>query len=490
MNHAIQGLKPAHLWNYFAQLAAIPHRSKEEQKLAAWIIQTAREKGFVARTDSVSNIVVEIPATPGYEKAPTVILQGHIDMVCEKNEDTVHDFATDPIELVREDDWITANGTTLGADNGIGVAAALAFMDEKNVVHGPLELLCTIDEETGMTGAFNLQPDFLKGRYMLNLDSEEDGALYVGCAGGADIKCFFDVSLADAPAGATSVAMSVKGLRGGHSGLNIIENRANALRIMARILKTFITEGVSFGIIDIEGGSARNAIPREINARLAVLPAHLDKARALAEQSFAAARTEYGKRDTDMHMLFDPKGPATDKVWSVQTITNVVDAMLTLPTGVLTMSQDLPNLVESSCNLATINVRDGKVFLWLSARSSVQPVIAEIQETAQIIGKRCGATVELGDGYPAWQPDMDSPLLQNAVEVFERLYGAEPQIKAIHAGLECGIIGEKFEGIKMISMGPEIHGAHSPDERVLIPTVEKFWALLSGLLTDIAEKGK
>ena len=488
MSDAIKGLSPAHLWNYFAGICAIPHRSKNEERLAKWLVDTAIAKGFETKTDEVGNIVVKIPATPGYEKAPGVVLQGHIDMVCEKNADKAHDFEKDPIELVREGDWITANGTTLGADNGIGVAAALAFMDDKEAVHGPLELLCTIDEETGMTGAFNLQPNFLEGQYMLNLDSEEDGALYVGCAGGADIKCYFDVTKEAAPTDAQSVTFEVKGLRGGHSGLNIIENRANALRIMARMLKEFITEGIEFSIVDIAGGSARNAIPREIKATLAIGGAHLDKAKTLAEQRFAAAKTEYGKRDVDMNMVFLPQAAYTGQVWSKKLLVDTVDAMLSLPTGALTMSQDLPDLVESSCNLATINVQNDQVFIWLSARSSVQPVIAEIQETARIIGERCGAKVELGDGYPAWQPDMDSPLLKTAINVFTDLYGKEPLIKAIHAGLECGIIGEKFEGIKMISMGPEIHGAHSPDERVLIPTVEKFWDLLTGVLERITKE--
>ncbi len=490
MSEAINGLQPQHLWAYFAGMSAVPRRSKQEEKIAKWLLDTAQSKGFETKTDEVGNIVVKVPATPGYENAPTVVLQGHIDMVCEKNADKVHDFTTDPIELLREGDWITANGTTLGADNGIGVAAALAFMDEKRAIHPPLELLCTIDEETGMTGAFNLKSDFLEGRYMINLDSEEDGALYVGCAGGADIKLFFDIAKAPVPAASRLVEFEVKGLRGGHSGLNIIENRANALRIMARILKAFDQEGILFSVVSMKGGSARNAIPREIAAQLAMTPEAYEKGKLLVESIFSEAKREYGKRDVDMVAHFKMCDKSVTEGWSRTTMRNVLDTMLTVPTGALTLSQDLPDLVESSCNLATIDVRDNQIFIWLSARSSVQPVIAQIQQTAQIIGERCGAKVELGDAYPAWQPDMDSPLLKTAISVFEEMFGKKPAVKAIHAGLECGIIGEKFEGIKTISMGPEIHGAHSPDERVLIPTVERFWTLLTGLLEKLAKEHK
>jgi dipeptidase D len=490
MSEAIQGLEPKHLWNYFAGICAIPHRSKEEEQLAQWIIETAAKKGFATRTDEVGNIVIDIPATAGYENSPVVILQGHIDMVCEKNSETVHDFAKDPIRLVKDGDWITADGTTLGADNGVGVAAGMAFMEKTDIIHGPLEILCTIDEETGMTGAFGLKSDFLKGRMLLNLDSEEDGAIYVGCAGGADVKLFFDISTAPVPALSQNVTMCIKGLRGGHSGLNIIENRANALRIFARLLKTLNGAGVNYSIVSIQGGSARNAIPREITGTLAMIPSEFEKAEDILKGRFDKIKTEYAKRDTDMELEFVLNSDKVATAWSENTSNNVIDTMLTVPTGVLTMSQDLPNLVESSCNLATIQSDNNEVFMWLSARSSVGAVIPEIQETIAIIGQKCGAKVELGGGYPAWQPDMDSTLLKTTIAVFEELYGKKPDIKAIHAGLECGLIGEKFDGIKMISMGPEIHGAHSPDEKILIPTVIKFWDLLAGTLTKIAKDGK
>ncbi len=486
MSDPISQLEPRHVWKYFTQMTAIPHKSKNEAEIGRWIQQVGRDHGLTVRTDDVGNVVLVVPATPGHEQAPIVILQGHMDMVCEQNNDSTHDFAKDPLKLRLVDEWLMATGTTLGADNGVGLAAALAVLDDPDVVHGPLEILATMDEETGMTGAFNLKTEFLQGRMMLNLDSEEDGAIYVGCAGGADVKAFFDAKTEAAPAGSVRLDVGIGGLRGGHSGLNIIENRANALRMLARLLKDLQKQGVAFTLTDLSGGSAHNAIPREATAGLVLSEAAAPRAKELIEKRFTAMRAEYGKRETRMSLISNDHGPFVGSTLSPALAAELIDFMLLVPNGALTMSQDLPNLVESSCNLATVKTADGKIIAHLSCRSSVQPVIPEIQETIAIAAARVGARAELGAGYPAWQPDMDSPLLAAAKGVFEGVFGRTPEIKAIHAGLECGIIGEKFPGIKMISFGPEIHGAHSPEEKVHVPSVGRFYQALRGILKQLA----
>lgn len=486
MSSAITGLNPGNLWKYFAGMCAIPHQSKNETAIREWLIGLGKERNYEVRTDEVGNVCIAIPATPGYENAPTVVLQGHMDMVCEKNNDTVHDFAKDPIVLVRDGDWIKAKGTTLGADNGIGLAAGLAFLDEKDAVHGPLEILATVDEETGLTGAFNLSPELMTGKYLLNLDSEEDGALYVGCAGGADVKINFNVTTAPVRATDKIIDITIKGLMGGHSGLNINENRGNALRILARMLKNLQRQGSEFYLVNIEGGSAHNAIPREATARIAVANENAEKAMQTLKAKWENVKFEYAKREKNMTVNIDYTNTMIPTAFTRTLTDGIIDVMLMVPNGVLTMSQDIPGLVESSSNLATVKTKDKVLTVHISTRSSVGSVIPEIQETAYIAGIRCGANVEIGQGYPAWQPDMDSPLLKAGIAVFKELFGKEPAIKAIHAGLECGVIGEKYPGMKMLSFGPEIHGAHSPDECVSISTVERFWDYLKALLAAAA----
>jgi dipeptidase D len=484
MSEAIKGLKPELLWKYFAEMCAIPHKSKHEAQMIEYLKGLGAKYNYETKVDEVGTVLIKIPATKGYEDSPIVVIQGHMDMVCEQNEGTNHDFLTDPIKLVREGDWISADGTTLGADNGIGVAAGLAFLEDTDTVHGPLEILSTVDEETGLTGAFALKPDFLEGKILLNLDSEEDGALYVGCAGGADVKMFYDIVEAPVPAGQNILKINIKGLRGGHSGLNIIENRANALRILARLLKSVDSPYV---LSQIDGGSAHNAIPRESEASIIVAKEDVDKVKNSITKSFDNIKIEYGKRDKGMVVEFDLVENKAANAFSRDLTERLIDSLLLVPNGLLTLSQDLPNLVESSCNLATVKLKENQIAVQLSCRSSVDSVIPEIQGSCQIAGERLGAKVELGGGYPGWQPDMDSPLLAKSKKVFKELFGKEPLIKAIHAGLECGVIGKKYPGMTMISFGPEIHGAHSPDEKILIPTVERFWDLLKGLLTQIAK---
>ncbi len=486
MSETILQMEPRNLWKYFTRMTEIPHKSKNEAAIGQWLQSVGREHGLEVVADAVGNVLIRVPATPGHENAPVVVLQGHMDMVCEQNRDSTHDFSRDPLKLRIDGEWLAATGTTLGADNGVGLAAALAVLDDSGTVHGPLEILATVDEETGMTGAFHLQPDFLRGRIMLNLDSEEDGAIYVGCAGGADVKAFFDIAQQPVPAGSVVVEVGIGGLRGGHSGLNIIENRANALRMLARVLKDLEKQGISWTLADLGGGSAHNAIPREAVARVVIAASDFERMRERVNARFDAMRAEYGKREKGMKLSCSQPGVFSGPAWSPAVARAIVDFMLLVPNGTLTMSQDLPNLVESSCNLATVKVDQGKAIVHLSCRSSVQPVIPEIQETIAIAAARCGAQAELGEGYPAWQPDMDSPLLAKAKKVFTEVFGKVPDIKAIHAGLECGIIGQKYPGMQMVSFGPEIHGAHSPEEKVHIPSVQRFYRALAGILRELA----
>lgn len=486
MKDTILNMEPKNLWKYFTRMTEIPHKSKNETAIGKWLQDVGREHNAQVVTDAVGNVLLRVPATPGHENAPVVVLQGHMDMVCEQNRDSTHDFSKDPLQLRVDGEWLAATGTTLGADNGVGLSAALALLDDPKAVHGPLEILATVDEETGMTGAFHLQPEFVRGRIMLNLDSEEDGAIYVGCAGGADVKAFFDISMQAASMGSVVVEVSIGGLRGGHSGLNIIENRANALRMLARVLKDLEKQGISWTLADMGGGSAHNAIPRETVAKVVISANDFERVQARVHERFQAMRAEYGKREKGMTLSCSQPEAFAGAVWSSSVAHAIVDFMLLVPNGTLTMSQDLPNLVESSCNLATVKVEQGRAIVHLSCRSSVQPVIPEIQETIAIAAMRCGAQVELGEGYPAWQPDMDSPLLATAQKVFTDVFGKVPDIKAIHAGLECGIIGQKYPGMQMISFGPEIHGAHSPEEKVHIPSVQRFYRALCGVLREFA----
>ncbi len=485
MSNVLEGLEPKLVWKYFEELSGVPRPSKHEEEVREYLISTAAKFGYEAKTDEAGNVVIKIPATPGYENAPVVVLQGHMDMVPEKSPDTEHDFLKDPIPLKIDGDWVTsAKATTLGADNGIGVAAGLAFLEDKDAVHGPLEILVTVDEETGLNGAFSLEPGFVEGRLLLNLDSEEDGAIYVGCAGGGEVTAYYDIKTAPVRPTDRTYKITVEGLRGGHSGLNIIENRANALRILARLLKFMEKEGYQYVLMDLAGGSAHNAIPREAHATVVVSNADDALAEKLGDR-FRITRKEYGKRERNMTLVVEQVS-TPPVAWSKDMTRNLVDLMLTVPNGVLSMSQDLPNLVESSANLAVVKTDGDRLEVEVSMRSSVDPVIEEIQESTAIIAERCGAEPKVWGNYPGWQPDMDSPLLKGAIEVFREKFGTEPKVKAIHAGLETGVIAERYPGMKSISFGPEIHGAHSPTEKVQISSVQKFWEFLKTLLEDIA----
>ncbi len=482
MSEAIAGLEPKLVWEIFAGIAAVPRPSKHEEKIIAHLDTLAKNRGFVVDQDLTGNLVIRVPATPGYESAPVVVMQGHVDMVCEKNSDVEFDFLNDGIKLRRDGDWLRGTGTTLGADNGLGVAMALAAAMDPSVVHGPLEILLTVDEETGLTGAMYLANDLITGRILLNLDSEETGIVYMGCAGGAGVSAHLPLRWTDAKDTHVGARLVVRGLRGGHSGGNIHENRANAVKILARTLKALSPHHIH--IADMQGGDKHNAIPREAFAVMSLPQKAFEKAAATVAECHAAMAREF-PRDPDFVLeLVAADKPA--RVLDADTQTAALAMLLGFPNGVLAMSQDLPNLVETSTNLASIRIEGDALAAHNSPRSSNATAIRGVIEQIDAVARLAGAVTEVRDPYPGWQPNPDSRILRLVETVHEEVFGTKPERKAIHAGLECGIIGEKFPGMDMVSFGPDIQGAHSPDERAYIPAVAVSWKLLAAVLEAIA----
>ncbi len=485
MSSTIEGLEPKRLWEYFAELSTIPRGSKNEAKAAAYIVGAARKIGLEVHQDSSGNVVVRKPATPGREHAPMVALQGHIDMVCEKNKEKVHNFEKDPIVLRRDGNFLTADGTTLGADNGIGVCAALALMEEQSVPHGPLEFLFTIDEETGLTGANNLKGDFVRSRILLNLDSEEEGTLYVGCSGGADSIGTLPVEYEAMPAQSVTMNLKIGGLRGGHSGLEINTGRGNAIKLLNRALYLLIDMGVR--LASIEGGNKRNAIPRETEAIIVVPKKFVDEVKKVVASCDALFKTEYATVDGGVALtVSEMKGKKVRVIKKAQQ-KKLINLIYALPHGVVAMSPDIPGLVETSTNLATIATTRKDIVVATSQRSSVESEKKDILQMVHSTFVLSGAEVEHGDGYPGWKPNMNSAILKIAKDTYREKYGKLPEVKAIHAGLECGIIGEKFTGMDMISFGPTLEMVHSPEERVHIDTVKTFWEYLTVILGRVSQ---
>ncbi|MBN2415643.1 aminoacyl-histidine dipeptidase [bacterium] len=481
MASEITKLKPALLWKYFDRICAIPHGSKDEKRIGEFLLNTAKEHNCRARQDDAGNVVIEVPATPGHENAPIVVLQGHMDMVCEKNSDTVHDFSKDPVTPVIEGDWVTADGTTLGADNGIGLAAGLAFLEDNQHPHGPLELLCTVDEETGLNGAMALQPGFVKGKILLNLDSEEEGCFSIGCAGGGDTQVTLPLKRKAAAAG-TSYTIKLSGFRGGHSGIDINTGRGNAVRLLARILRDLDTP---FSLSAISGGTKHNAIPREAFAAVTVDDDSCDAFRKEMQQRFEEVRFEYKAVEKDAALsLTEAKSefPCLEPV-SRDLLLNLLTA---IPHGVQAMNMEMKGLVETSTNMAITTTMAGKATIYSSTRSSIPSALEAVRRTIGACAALAGASVEYMVGYPAWTPNLDSPLLTTVKAAYKRLSGKDPDVIAIHAGLECGIIGEKYPGMDMISIGPDLQNPHSPDERVGISSVGRFWELVTEVLKDLA----
>lgn len=484
MSESMQGVKPEKVWTYFAEIAKIPRCSKNEAKMTEYVLKTAKKLGLTAKSDEAGNVVVRKPASAGHENVRSVCLQGHLDMVCEKNKDKVHDFSKDPIELVRKGNVLMANGTTLGADNGIAVATSLAIMEDKSLEHGPMEFLFTTDEETGLNGANSLAPGFVESRTLLNLDSEEEGALYVGCSGGRDTIGSWEIDSDDAPSGAVTAMVHVTGLKGGHSGLEIHQGRGNAIKIMARVLMQLTGVGARMAAID--GGNKRNAIPRECDARVVVPRKKWDEAVAVVEKMNGIIKAELATVDPGLAITVEELKGRKGKVFKKALQKKLLRALIGLPHGVVKMSPDIPDLVETSTNVGVIGTARKHVVVQTSQRSSVESEIEEICETVGSILELGGAAVEYSDGYPGWKPDLDSEILKTAKTTHVQLYGKEPHVKAIHAGLECGIIGAQYPGMDMVSMGPTLEAVHSPDEKVYIDSVERFWDYLLAILKNVA----
>jgi len=440
------------------------------------------------KEDECGNIVMQIPPKPGFEKSPTVILQSHVDMVCEKNKNTEHDFLNDPIVLVRDGEWIKAEGTTLGADNGIGAAAALAIATDDDFDHGPIELLFTVDEETGLTGANNLKKGFVTGNILLNLDTEEDGAFYVGCAGGMDTAGEYRIEYDKIPGGYQPFVIAISGLLGGHSGINIADGRANAIKLLAILLNRLSPLDPKIGFIS--GGSKRNAIPREAEAVVFINEASESKAREIINEYSLESLIEFSKTEKNSKITFEKKDssdPEISRVYSDSFSEKIVNVLLAMPHGVVSMSREIPGLVETSTNLATVVTEDDELKIGTSQRSSIESSKRNIASQVRAVFELSSAETKVGDGYPGWQPDMDSKVLKISKKVFSDLFSRDAEIKAVHAGLECGILAAKYPGMDMVSFGPTIEGAHSPDERVKIPDVEKFYRLLKSIIAELAK---
>jgi dipeptidase D len=480
MSGALDGLKPETVWKYFGAISRIPRGSKNEAAVAAYVLETARKLGCEAVEDGVMNVLARKPASPGREGVKSVCLQGHLDMVCEKNADKQHDFLVDPLELVRKGDVLMANGTTLGADNGIAVATMLALLEEKGLEHGPIECLFTIDEETGLTGAGSLTPDFVRSRTLINLDSEEEGALYVGCAGGRDSVGVFPAATEAVSGKMVSADVIVKGLKGGHSGLDIDKGRGNALKILVRALLAL--DALNGRIASIEGGNKRNAIPREARARIFLSTGKVRKAQEAIATLREAVKAENARVDPDVDVSLAVGSSREGMVLKRLLGKKILRTIAALPHGVIKMSPDIPGLVETSTNVAVVRTSDDAVRIETSQRSSVASEIEEIVESVKSVFVLAGTEIEAGKGYPGWKPNMDSAVLATAKKVHAALFGKEPHVKAVHAGLECGIIGEKFPGMDMVSLGPTLEAVHSPEEKIFIPTVDRFWKYLLEIL--------
>ena len=483
MTNAIDGLKPELFWKYFAEIARIPRPSKHEERIARFVLDTAKTLGLDATQDGCGNIVVRKPASPGREQVASICLQAHLDMVCEKNAAKVHDFLKDPIELVRKGDVITANGTTLGADNGVGVATNLAIMADRSLVHGPLELLFTVDEETGLTGAQKLDPALVASRTLLNLDSEEEGVLFVGCAGGRDTVGRCQVKHESAPLNSSPCCLSVKGLRGGHSGMDIDKGLGNAIKLLNRAVVKLSAIGARISTID--GGKMRNAIPRECSALLFIPREKMSRAEELVSELNTTFRAEFASVEPGLAVsMTKHEGNVNPRVLDRALQERLCRTISALPHGVLHMSAAIPGLVETSTNLAAITVTDNDITLVTSQRSSVASRLTEAVETVEAVFELGGASTEGSDGYPGWQPNLSSPVLKLAQECNRSLYGRDAEVKAIHAGLECGIIGERLPGMDMISFGPTLESVHSPDEKIHIDSVARFWDFLMAILSS------
>ena len=478
----LQELEPKVIWNHFHEITQIPRPSAKEQKAREWVLAKAKRKGLEVVEDKVGNIVIRKPAYKGREGAPTVVLQGHLDMVCEKNESVQHDFDKDPIKVVRRGEWLYADGTTLGADNGVGVASALAVMESDDIKHGPLEFVFTIDEERGLTGASEFPPGVLKAKYFLNLDGEEKGTLCIGCSGGVNTTARRKVAL-QTPKQNTAYRIKVSGLKGGHSGVDIHLGRGNAIRVLGGMVQR-VVEKCGAEVADLKGGSARNVIPREASAVVVMDSAKENELQELVKQFEAETKTDLGSFDPGVQITAE-KTEKPARVIEKKDADAVVALLVAIPHGVLAMSPDVTGLVQNSTNLATVAVNGDQVEVGSSQRSAIEASKMAAARQVATACKLAGFEVEHVGSYPGWKPEPNSEIVQKCKEAFQEVFGAETRLVAMHAGLECGVIGEKYPGMQLISFGPQIESPHSPNERVEIPSVAEFWKYLKAVLEKL-----
>lgn len=480
----LQSLSPQPLWDNFEDICQVPRPSKKEEKILRFLLDFAEKNGLKASQDEIGNILIKKPASPGRENDQAVILQSHVDMVCEKNSETQHNFETDAIKPFVDADWVKAEGTTLGSDDGIGVAAQMAILTAKDLSHGPIECLFTVDEETGLSGAFALQPGFLSGHTLLNLDSEDEGELFIGCAGGIDSVGTLNYTPESLPVASFAIKLEVKGLQGGHSGDDINKNRGNANKILNRFLMSADSK-FDMHLADFSGGNLRNAIAREASA-VVVVP-HSQKEKLVVEWNVFSSEIEFEYERSEPKLRLHHQSVDLPKfIIDSDTKDRLLKLIAACPHGVLEMSSRMVGMVETSTNLASIKFKgDHEIILTTSQRSEIDGRKYMAAEMVEAVMKLAGAVVHHSDGYPGWTPNPESAVAKIAVDSYLRLFGTAPAVKSIHAGLECGLFLEKYPNLDMVSFGPTILGAHSPDERINIETVNKFWKLLVDVLENI-----
>lgn len=486
MSKEICNLQPSGLWKNFYDLTQIPRPSKHEEKVRDFVVAFGKKLGLETIVDETGNVIIRKPATPGMEKLKGVILQGHLDMVPQKNTGVAHDFEKDPIDAWIDGEWVKARNTTLGADNGMGVAAAMSILEAKDIPHGPVEALFTIDEETGMTGAFGLKPGLLKGDILINMDSEDEGELYIGCAGGTNANVVMKYRETPVPAGMEAIKISVTGLKGGHSGVDIHLGRGNSNKIAARLL---FEASEQFGLMlaDFDGGSLRNAIPREAFLTVLVPAGKKNDFISYVASLETIVRKELSAVEPDLKIELAPvQAPAF--VFDPDGQKNLIRALYGCPNGVIRMSNEMHGLVETSINMALVKTGKEEVRIQCLLRSSVDSAKTDLEHMVQCVFEACGASVMFDGQYPGWKPNPESAILKTMLQVYENHFGKVPEIRAIHAGLECGILGGAYPHWDMISFGPTIRFPHSPDEKVNIATVQKFWDFLLETLKNIPVK--
>ncbi len=486
MNKEIHQLQPERLWHYFLEICTIPRPSKKEEKIATYISEFAAKHNLKCLIDEAGNVLVSKPATPGFENRRCTILQSHLDMVCEKNSDIQHDFDKDPILPWIDGNWVKAKGTTLGADDGIGIAAALAILEATDIPHGPLEALFTMDEETGLTGAFALKPGQLQGRILINLDSEDEGQLFIGCAGGKDTVATMPLETDEVPSGHIAYKVSLTGLKGGHSGDDINKGLGNAVKLMNRFLWN-ASETFEIALADFNAGNLRNALAREAFAVFTVPKENEASLLAYVTAFYSEIKSELQVTEPDLAFVIQ-QSKMPEHVLNSALQADLLDALYACPHGVIAMSREIPNFVETSTNLASVKFIDKKIVITTSQRSSVESSKKDVADMVASVFYLMQADVEHSSGYPGWKPNPESEVLHISVEAYRRLFAEEPQVLAIHAGLECGLVGAIYPGMDMVSFGPTIKGAHSPDERLDIASTVKFWELTLEVLKNIPEE--